>query len=87
VGLLPGRQLANPLAAQSKDGIGQRASERNSMWRRDARRLTSRAQRPRYRAPALGSLDNVTRIVRLGAASELFESMFGKEKTSVLDNE
>jgi hypothetical protein len=35
----------------------------------------------------LGSLDNVTRIVRLGGASELFESIFGKEKTSVLDNE
>ena len=53
------------------------------MWRRDARRLTSRAQRPRCRAPALGSLDNVTRIVRLGGASELFESIFGKDRTSV----
>jgi hypothetical protein len=29
----------------------------------------------------------ITRIVRLGGASELFESIFGKEKTSVLDNE
>jgi hypothetical protein len=35
----------------------------------------------------LGSLDNVTRIVRLGGASELFESIFGKEKMSVSDNE
>ena len=54
----------------------------------------------RYGGAHLGTLDKVTRIVRLGvylatsgdffdqpkvadAASELFESIFGKEKTSV----
>jgi enamine deaminase RidA (YjgF/YER057c/UK114 family) len=53
------------------------------MWRRGRKAAHLARSTPTLSRQHLGSLDNVTRIVLLGGASELFESIFGKEKTLV----
>ena len=61
------------------------------MWKRGARRLTSRRSILAVARQHLGSLDKMTRIVRLGdvrdqpkvadAASELLQDVFGQDKS------
>ena len=88
-----------PVVDHQPKYIGRLGQELDTESGRDALRTASMSALAAARAH-LGTLDRVTRVVRLGiylatsgdffdqpkvadAASELFESIFGKEKTSV----
>jgi enamine deaminase RidA (YjgF/YER057c/UK114 family) len=88
-----------PVVDHKPKYVGRLGQELDTESGRDALRTASMSALSAARAH-LGTLDKVTRIVRLGvylatsgdffdqpkvadAASELFESIFGKEKTSV----
>jgi enamine deaminase RidA (YjgF/YER057c/UK114 family) len=88
-----------PVVDHKPEYIGRLGQELDAESGRDALRTASLSALAAARAH-LGTLDKVTRVVRLGiylatygdffdqpkvadAASELFESIFGKEKTSV----
>ena len=88
-----------PVVDHKPKYIGRLGRELDTESGRDALRTASMSELAAARAH-LGTLDKVTRVVRLGiylatsgdfidqpkvadAASELFESIFGKEKTSV----
>jgi len=88
-----------PVVDHKPKYVGRLGKELDAESGRDALRIASMSALSAARAH-LGTLDKVTRVVRLGiylatsgdfvdqpkvadAASELFESIFGKEKTSV----
>jgi enamine deaminase RidA (YjgF/YER057c/UK114 family) len=88
-----------PVVDHKPKYVGRLGQELDTESGRDALRTASMSALAAARAH-LGTLDKVTRVVRLGiylatsgdffdqpkvadAASELFESIFGKEKTSV----